>query len=130
MALAVDTQVGPDGLPAIFDGGVWFSNDHRFRWNGAAWVPANKPAGGSWLVKIGSTLLLVALLGYAVYTTMATQSEFAIGYYIGVVIFFAILFAIYRFAGRWGCFGIVIRAGCGFLAVLKVITLIAHPPPA
>jgi hypothetical protein len=72
MALAVDTQVGPDGLPAIFDGGLWFSNDRRFRWNGAAWVPANKPAGGSWLVKIGSTLLLVALLGYAVYTTMAT----------------------------------------------------------
>src|SRR5579864_5985922 len=126
MALAMDSPIGPDGFPAVYDGGAWWSHDHAFWWDGAAWVPAKTPSGsGPWLVKLGAGVVLVALLGYAVYTTVATQSEFAIGYYVGVVLFFAILFAIYRFAGRWGCFGIVIRAGCGLLALLKIVTLIA-----
>jgi len=80
---AMDTPIGPDGLPAVFDGGAWHSHDHRFWWNGAAWVPATQSAGGPWLIKAGIGLLLLALLGYAVYTTVATQSEFAVGYYIG-----------------------------------------------
>ena len=126
---AVDSPVGPDGLPAVFDGGAWRSHDRRFWWNGAAWVPTNKATAGRWLVKLGSGVVLVALLGYAVYTTIATKSEYTIGYYVGVVVFFAILFAIFRVARRWGCFGIVIRAGCVFLALLKVVTLIAHPSP-
>ena len=129
MVPAMDAPFGPDGLPAVFDGGAWCSHDRRFWWNGAAWVPATKSAGGSWLVKIGIILMLLALLGYAIYTTIATKSEFTIAYSIGVVIFFAILVAIYRFAGRWGWFGILIRAGCFVLALLKVLTLIAHPPP-
>jgi hypothetical protein len=124
-------QVGPDGYPAVFDGGTWFSHDRSLRWNGVDWVPATKkPTAGPWLVRIGAGIVLLALLGYAVYTTVASNSEFAIGYYIGAVIFFAILFAIYRFAGRWGWFGIVIRGACFLLAALKILTLITHPPPA
>jgi hypothetical protein len=131
MAIAMDSPVGPDGSPAVFDGGAWRSQDRRFSWNGAAWVPSKQQStAGPWLVKLGIGLVLVALLGYAVYTTIATNSEFTIGYYVGVAIFFAILVAIYRFAGRWGWFGIVIRTGCVFLALLKVLTLVAHPPPA
>jgi hypothetical protein len=126
----VDAPVGPDGLPAVFDAGAWRSHDRRFWWNGAAWVPTKKSGAGLPLVKIGTIVILVALLGYAVYSTITTNSEFAVGYYVGVVVFFAVLFAIYRIAGRWGWFGIVIRAGCFFLALLKVLTLIAHRPPA
>jgi hypothetical protein len=83
-----------------------------------------------WLVRIGAGVVLLALLGYAVYTTVATRSEYTIGYYVGVALFFGILLAIFRFAGRWGCFGIVIRAGCVGLALLRVLTLLAHPPPS
>jgi hypothetical protein len=129
MTLAMDSPVGPDGLPAVFDGGAWHSHDGRFWWNGAAWVPVKSSASGPWLVKIGAGVILLALLGYVVWTTLATESEFALGYLVGVIVFFAILFAIYRFAGRWGWFGVVIRVGVGFLAVLKILTLIAHPPP-
>ena len=123
-------QIGPDGWPAVFEGGRWHSRDGSLWWNGVAWVPTNKPsAAGSWLVRIGAGIVLVALLGYAVYTTVTTNSEFAIGYYIGLTIFVVLLVAIYRFAGRWGCFGIAIRGVCFLLAALKVLTLVLHPPP-
>lgn len=126
----MDTPFGPDGLPAVFDGGAWRSHDRRFFWNGAAWVPAKTSAAAPWLMKIGTSVVLLALLGFAVYTAIATQSEYTTGYYVGVVAFLAILVAIYRFVGRWGSFGIVIRAGSVFLALLKILTLIAHRPPA
>jgi hypothetical protein len=131
MLPAMDAPVGPDGLPAVFDGGAWRSHDRLFWWDGATWVPAKKKStAGLWLIKIGTSVVLVALLGYAVYTTVATKSEYTVGFYLGVIIFFAVLFAIFRFAGRWGWFGILVRAGCFFLALLKVLTLIAHRPPA
>jgi hypothetical protein len=123
------TEIGPDGRPAVFEGGVWMSQDRRFRWNGAAWLPVKGPGASPWLMQIGVGLLFLALIGYAVYTMVTTESAFVLGYYVGVILFFAILIAIYRYAGRWGWFGIVVRAGCGVLAVLKVLTLIAHPPP-
>jgi len=129
MMPSMDSPIGPDGLPAILDGGAWRSHNGRYWWNGVAWVPANKSVTGQWMVKIGITLLLVALLGYAVYTTIATQSEYTVGYYAGVMAFFATLLAIYRFSGRWSWFGTVVRAGCLFLALLKVLTLVAHPLP-
>jgi len=123
----MDAPFGPDGLPAVFDGGVWHSQDRSFFWNGAAWVPVKTSAASPWLIKIGTSAVLLALLGFAVYTMISTQSEFTTGYYVGAIVFFAILFAIFRFAGRWGWFGIVIRGGTVFLALLKVLNLIAHP---
>ena len=87
-------------------------------------------AAGPWLIRIGTIVFMVALLGYAIYTTVATNSEFAVGYYVGAVVFLAILVVIYRFAGRWGWFGIVVRASCFLLALLKVLTLATHHPPA
>ena len=125
----MDAPVGPDGLLAVFDGGSWHSHDRRFRWDGTEWVPTNKSTAGPWLTRIGTSLVLLALLGYAVYTMIATSSEFAVGYYTGVGVFFAILFVIFRFAGRWGCFGTVIRAGSILLALLKLLTLLTHRPP-
>jgi hypothetical protein len=127
---AMDTPVGPDGLPAVFDEGTWHSHDRSFWWDGADWVPAAKESvAGPWLVRIGTIAALVALLGYAIYTTVSTSSEFALGYYVGVVLFFAVLLVLYRFAGRWGGFGALVRAGTIFLALLKVLTLITHRPP-
>jgi hypothetical protein len=125
----MDTPFGPDGLPAVFDGGAWHSHDRRFFWNGATWVPVKTSAAAPWLMKIGTSVVLVALLGFAVYTMITTQSEYTTGYYFGVVVFFAILVAIYRFVRRWGSFGIVIRAGSVLLAVLKILTLLAHRAP-
>jgi hypothetical protein len=127
----MDTPFGPDGLPAVFEGGTWRSHDRSFSWSGTAWVPIQKPsAAGQWLVRAGTVVFLVALFGYAIYTTVASNSEFAVGYYIGAVVFFAILLVVYRFAGRWGWIGIVVRAGCFLLAALKILTLIAHHPGA
>ena len=123
--------VGPDGRPAVFEGGAWHSQDRRFRWTGAAWVATSQPQLASqWMVRIGAGFVLLAALSYAVYTMVATQSAYTVGFYVGVAAFFAVLVAVFRFAGRWGWFGLVIRAGCGFLALLKILTLIAHPPPA
>jgi hypothetical protein len=125
----MDTPFGPDGLPAVFDGGAWRSHDRRFLWNGAAWVPVKTSATAPWLMKIGTSVVLLALLGFAVYTMIATQSEYTTGYYVGAVVFFAILIAIYRFVRRLGSFGTAIRAGSVLLAVLKILTLLAHRPP-
>jgi hypothetical protein len=127
----MDTPFGPDGLPAVFEGGTWRSHDRSFSWNGTAWVPTQRPsAAGQWLVRAGTVVFLVALLGYAIYTTVASNSEFAVAYYLGAVVFFAILLVIYRFAGRWGWFGIMVRGGCFLLAALKILTLVAHHPGA
>jgi hypothetical protein len=127
----MDTPFGPDGLPAVFEGGVWRSHDRSFSWDGMNWVPTPRSsAAGPWLIRLGTVVFMVALLGYAIYSTVASNSEFAVGYYIGAVVFFAILLVVYRFAGRWGWFGIVIRAGCFLLALLKVLTLVAHHPAA
>ena len=46
-------------------------------------------------------------------------------YWVGVAAFFGVLLVIYRLAGRWGWIGIVIRAGCGLLVLVKILTLIA-----
>lgn len=128
--LAMDTPIGPDGLPAVFEGGAWVSHDRRFWWNGAAWFPLKKAGAGSPLVNLGIGLLFLAIIGYVAYTTLATESAYTVGFYLGVTAFFAVLFVVFRFVGRWGCFGILIRGVCVFLAVLKILTLIAHPPPA
>ena len=126
---AMDAPVDPDGFPAVFDGGTWHSHDRSLRWSGEAWVRVNESASSPWLVRIGTTVVLVALLGYAVYTMIATNSEFAIGYYVGVAAFFAILLVIFRFAGRWGSFGTLVRAGSILLALLKILNLVTHRPP-
>ena len=74
--------------------------------------------------------MFLTVIGYVVYTTLVTESAYTIGFYVGVIAFFAVLFVVFRFVGRWACFGIVIRGVCVLLAVLKVLTLVAHPPPA
>lgn len=127
----METQViGPDGLPALFENGAWVSSNRSYWWNGVAWVPIRKAGRELPFVKVGLAIVFVAVLGYALYTTFTTESAYTIGYFVGVFAFFAVLFLIYRFVGRWGLFGIVIRVLCAALGLLKILTLIAHPPPA
>jgi len=126
----MDTQLGPDGRPAVFEGDAWVSQDRRFWWNGAAWLPLKRAGAAIPLVNIGIVLLILAIIGYVAYTMLATESAFTVGFYVGVIAFFGVVFLVFRFVGRWGWFGIPIRVVCVALALLKVVTLIAHPPPA
>ena len=51
--------MGPDGQPATFDGSAWVSRDGRYFWNGAAWLPARKPA---WRPSLGQLFIVAAVL--------------------------------------------------------------------
>jgi hypothetical protein len=46
------------------------------------------------------------------------------------LLFFVVLVVIFRFVGRWGWIGLVIRIFCAALVALRILTLIAHPPIA
>jgi hypothetical protein len=126
----MDTQVGPDGLPAVFDAGTWYSQDGHHQWDGTAWVRSAKPRETVSAAHIGFAVVFVAVIGYAVYTMISTDSAFALGVYFGAIAFFGVLFIVFLVAGRWGWFGGVARVLCVGLALLKIITLIAHPPAA
>jgi len=125
----VATGIGPDGLPAVFEGGGWVSHDRRYRWNGAAWTPIKTSAAGPWLSRAGVLVLFLAVAGYAVYTIVSNEAEYSAGYFVGVVAFFALLFVVYRAVARWGCFGMAIRGATIALALLKILTLLRHPLP-
>lgn len=120
------TGIGPDGRPAVFEGGGWVSQDRRFRWNGGVWLPVKSQLVGYWLQRVGVSIVFLALVGYVIVTIATTATVYGIGFYIGVVAFFAMVFVIFRSVGRWGVLGIAIRAASIGLALLKVLTLIAR----
>jgi len=121
----VSTGIGPDGYPAVFEGGGWVSHDRRYRWNGIDWVPIAQPSAvRPWLMRAGVALLLLAVAGYTVYTLGADQSEYTAGFIVGMTLYFAVLFVIYRAVGnRWGCFGAGIRAVMIGLALLRLVAI-------
>jgi hypothetical protein len=124
------TGIGPDGLPAVFEGGGWVSHDRRYRWNGVSWTPVKQQSVvGPWLERGGVVVLFLAVAGYAVYTIVSNQAEYTAGYFVAVVVFFALLFVVYRAVARWGCFGMAIRGATIVLALLKILTLLRHPLP-
>jgi len=127
----VGTGIGPDGLPAVFEGGGWVSHDGRYRWNGVSWTPVKQQSvAGPWLQRGGVVVLFLAVVGYAVYTIVSNQAEYTAGYLVGIVVFFALLLVIFRAVGqRWGCFGTAIRVATIALAVLRILALLRHPPP-
>jgi len=129
--VAVETGFGPDGRPAVFDGSGWLSADGRHRWNGAAWIPIARQRFGAspWLTRIGVALFFFAVVAYAVYTTVANESEFVLGYYAGLLVFFGLAILIFRAAGNWGWFGILVRMAMGGLMLLRLLALWRNPPP-
>ena len=126
----MDTQVGPDGQPAVFDGGEWFSQDRRYVWGAEGWTPTGGSAQGLTLAHIGFAAVFVAVVAYAVYTMVTADFGSNIGYYLGAIAFFGVLFMTFVLVGRWGWWGSIIRVICVGLAILKIVTLIANPPPA
>ena len=127
----MDTGIGPDGLPPIFDGSGWVSSDGRHRWNGTAWTPVARAslAASPWLIRIGLALMLFALAAFAVYTVVSSQGEFAAGYYVGLFVFFGLTIWIFRAPGNWGWIGILVRMAMGGLMLLRIIGLLRNPPP-
>lgn len=128
----MENPIGPDGLPCVFEGGAWFSQDHRFRWSGAAWQPVKAPRFTPPWIKIGLGLVFGVIVIYALYESvisMSPSAQFSAGYYIGGFLFLGTLVLAYRFVGRWGWIGMVLRVLFGALAILKILTLITHPPP-
>jgi Fe2+ transport system protein B len=50
---------------------------------------------------------------------------FTAGYFIGIVLFFVVMVLIFKFVGRWGWFGVLIRMGVAGLVAFRVMSLIA-----
>ncbi|HEY6114979.1 MAG TPA: hypothetical protein VI172_03385 [Candidatus Dormibacteraeota bacterium] len=114
----------------MFDAGTWYSQDGKFQWDGSAWIRSSKPRETVSPAHIGFAVVFVAVIGYAVYTMVSTDSAFALGVYFGAIAFFGVLLIVFFVAGRWGWFGAVVRVLSVGLALLKIVTLIAHPPSA
>jgi hypothetical protein len=55
----------------------------------------------------------------------AVDPYYNAGYFIGVFLFFLVLVLIYRFAGRWGWFGILVRMACAGLVAFRIFSLLA-----
>lgn len=118
------TGFGPDGRPAVFENGGWVSYDRRYRWNGVGWTPIETSASGPWLQRAGVVLLFLAVTGYLAYTVVANDAYYSVGYVVGVIAFFGVLWVIYRIAGRGGCFGAAVRVAVIALAVLRVLAML------
>jgi hypothetical protein len=122
------TQIGPDGQPAIFDGGAWYSSDRRYEWDGSDWVRSHRPGEGLSFAHVGFAAIFVSVIAYAIYTMVSTESVFKLGFYLGAISFFGVLLLVFLFAGRWGWIGSIVRVLCVGLALLKFVTLIFNPP--
>ena len=60
---------------------------------------------------------------------MTTTSAYTTGYYIGFLLFFAVMGVIFWFVGRWGWIGLIIRVIVVGIALLRVLAFCANPPP-
>ena len=123
------TEIGPDGQPAVFDSGIWYSADRRFQWDGDDWVRSRRPADGLSFAHVGFAGLLLAVIAYTAYTVVNTgNAAFDLGFYLGAIAFFGVLFAVFLVGGRWGWIGSIVRVLCVGLALIKLVTLILSAP--
>ena len=123
------TQIGPNGQPAIFDSGIWYSSDRRHVWDGSSWVRSQRSGDGLSFAHVGFAGLFLAVIAYAGYTLVnARNAAFDIGFYLGALAFFGVIVAVFLIAGRWGWVGGVVRVLCVGLALFKLTTLILNYP--
>ena len=124
------TQIGPDGQPAVFDSGVWYSSDRRYQWDGADWVRSQRTGGsGMSFAHVGFAAMFVAVIGYAVFTAVHSgNAAFDLGFYLGAIAFFGVAVALFLVAGRWGWIGAIVRVLCVGVVLLKLTTLILSAP--
>ena len=61
---------------------------------------------------------------------MSNEDAFGFGFWIGNLLYLGVLVLIFRFVGRWGWVGLIIRIVCAALVVFRIVALIAffHPP--
>jgi hypothetical protein len=61
---------------------------------------------------------------------VTTEDAFGVGFWIGNLIYLGVLVLIFRFVGRWGWIGLIIRIVCAGLVIFRLVTLLAffHPP--
>jgi ABC-type polysaccharide/polyol phosphate export permease len=61
---------------------------------------------------------------------MSSQDAYNFGFWLGNIIFLVLLALIFRFVGRWGWIGLIIRAVCALLFIFRIVALIAfiNPP--
>ncbi len=50
------------------------------------------------------------------------------GFWIGNALYILVLVLIFRFVGRWGWIGLIIRIICGGLLIFRIVTLLASAP--
>ncbi|TMB86019.1 MAG: hypothetical protein E6J18_10500 [Chloroflexi bacterium] len=55
-------------------------------------------------------------------------SAYDAGFWVGNVLYILVLVLIFRFVGRWGWIGLIIRIICGGLLIFRVVTLLAIAP--
>jgi hypothetical protein len=67
--------VGPDGRPAVFDGAAWVSQDRRYWWNGAAWLPIKKTGFRPSGLVIVLGFFVIAAAAYILYSTLTRHFE-------------------------------------------------------
>ena len=60
---------------------------------------------------------------------VSNEDAYGVGFWIGNLLFLGLLALIFRFVGRWGWIGLIIRAICALLFILRVVSLIAFVAP-
>src|ERR1043166_4092491 len=68
-------QIGPDGEPAVFDSGIWFSSDGRYQWDGSDWVRSHRASSGLSFAHVGFAGMFIAVIAYAAYTLVNTGNS-------------------------------------------------------
>ena len=55
-------------------------------------------------------------------------SAYDAGFWVGNALYILVLVLIFRFVGRWGWIGLIIRIICGGLLIFRIVTLLARAP--
>jgi hypothetical protein len=125
----METFLGPDGKPVVFEGEAYYSQDRRHKWNGIDWVPVKPPRYTPRWLSVALKLGFIAILIYAVIAAGASMSPTAAynaGFFFGVVALIVVLVVLFRSAGSWGGPGIIVRILAVGLMGLRILALLAR----
>ena len=122
--------LGPDGKPVIFEGDGYYSQDHTFKWAAGMWVPVKPPRRMPGWLTIALWIGFGGIFAYAVYASALTLSPTQVydtGFFFGVVALLVVLALAFRYAGRFGSGGTIVRGLAIGLFVLRLVLLFARP---
>ena len=125
----MQTFLGPDGKPCVFEGDGYYSSDRAFKWVGANWVPVKQrrymPRWLKALIWVG----LGGIFAYAVYSSAASMSETQVyntGFFFGIVALLVVVAVAIRYAGRLASGGTLVRGIVVGLFVLRVFLVFSR----